>query len=145
MRSLHAMRYLLMLAAVVACATPASRSASIPLERTHWRLMDVKGEPAVAEAEGAREAYLQFGPDRGRVVGSTGCNRLSGSFTRDGAELRFGPAATTRMACLNPQAVTQEQAFLSALRSTQRHEISGDTLSLIGRTGTLARFTAVEQ
>jgi heat shock protein HslJ len=138
------MRYLLILAAVVGCATPAGRSASIPLEHTHWRLMDVKGNPAVAEAEGAREAYLQFGPDSGRVVGSTGCNRPAGTYTRHGEELRFGPAATTRMACLNPQAVSQEQGVLAALRDTERHEISGDTLSLIGQRGTLARFTAVE-
>jgi heat shock protein HslJ len=133
---------LLALAAVPACVTSPSGSSATPLESTYWRLAELSGRPAVG-AGGAREAHLQFGQDSARVVGSTGCNRLTGSFTRDGAALRFGPAATTRMACLDPQLNEQEQAFLAALQATERHEIVGDTLTLVGRAGPLARLTAI--
>ena len=53
-------------------------------------------------------------------------------------------AATTRMACLDPQLNAQEQAFLAALTSTERHRIDGDTLVLIGRSGPVARLVRVQ-
>jgi heat shock protein HslJ len=132
----------LVLAAGFACATSVNPSSAAPFENTYWRLAELSGRPAPG-AGGAREAHLQFGQDSARVVGSTGCNRLTGSFTRDGATLRFGPAVTTRMACLDPQLNEQERAFLAALEATERHEIAGDTLTLIGRAGPLARLAAI--
>jgi heat shock protein HslJ len=142
MRSPLVMLSLLALAAASACATSASRSSAAPLEDTYWRLAEVGGRPAIG-AVGEREAHLQLGRDSARVVGSTGCNRLTGTYTSDGATLRFGPAATTRMACLEPQMGEQEQAFLAALQATERLQIVGDTLTLVGRAGPLARLTAV--
>jgi heat shock protein HslJ len=121
-------------------AAPPSRS----LENTYWRLMEVRGRPAVA-ADSTREAHLRFVADSGggsRVAGSTGCNRLSGSYTRDGAALRFGPAATTRMACVEPAISAQETDLLAALAATTRHAIVGDVLTLSDAGGPLARFTA---
>ena len=47
-----------------------------------------------------------------------------------------------RMACADPQLNQQEQAFLAALQATGRYTIAGDTLTLVGRTGTLARLSA---
>ena len=140
MRSTSALASLLALAALAACATRSSPPPT-PLENTYWRLVDLGGRPAVG-AGGQREASLQFVKDSGRVVGSTGCNRLTGQFTHDGAALRIGPAATTRMACVDPQVGQQEQAFLAALNGTERHEITGDTLLLVGSSGVLARLVA---
>src|SRR5215207_9854097 len=114
------------------------------LENTYWRLTEVRGGPAVA-ADSAREAHLRFVADSGggaRVAGSTGCNRLNGSYTRDGAALRFGPAATTRMACIDPAIGAQESALLAALAATTRHAIVGDVLTLSDAGVPLARFTA---
>lgn len=134
---------LLLLAALAACATPGGTGATALLENTTWRLADLSGSPAIG-SEGERGARLEFIADGGRVTGSTGCNRLTGTFTRTGEELRFGPTATTRMACLDPRLNAQEQTFVAALTSTERHRIDGDTLVLIGRSGPVARLLRVQ-
>ena len=140
MRSLLVMLPPFALVGFAACATSGNPPAA-PLENTHWRLAELGGRPA-AGTGGQRDAHLQFSQDSARVAGSTGCNRLTGTFTRDGATLRFGPAATTRMACLDAQLNQQEQGFLDALRATERYEIAGDTLTLLGAAGPLARLVA---
>ena len=124
-----------------ACSGGGNPSAGTPLEITYWRLLELNGRPA-AGAVSERQAHLQFLADSSRVVGSTGCNRLSGPYTREGASLRFGPAAMTRMACLEAELNQQEQAFVAALTATERHTIDGDTLTLIGSSGPLARLLA---
>jgi heat shock protein HslJ len=128
------------LAVLAACAT-AGRTASPSLEEIYWRLVELNGRPAVNNA-GELRAHLRFTRDSARVVGSTGCNRLTGTFTRNGTTLRFGPTATTRMACLDSRLNVQERTLLAALQGTARHEVAGDTLSLIGPSGVLARFVA---
>ena len=133
-------RALFLLAALAACTTPGAASRTpAPLENTTWRLVELSGSPSL-DGEGARAAGLEFLADGGRVAGSTGCNRLTGTFTRTGEELRFGPAATTRMACVDQRLMTQEQTFLAALTATERHRVDGDTLVLIGRSGSVARL-----
>ncbi len=132
-------RVLPLLAALAACTTPGATRTPAPLENTTWRLVELSGGPAVG-GEGERAAGLEFLADGGRVAGSTGCNRLSGTFTRTGEALRFGPAATTRMACLDPRIMAQEQAFLAALTATERHRVDGDTLVLVGQAGPVARL-----
>jgi heat shock protein HslJ len=135
---------LLALAGLTACSTAGSGSAATPLENTDWRLVELDGRPALGTAS-ERAAQLRFVADSGRVVGSTGCNRLSGSYERTGASLRFGPAITTKMACLDPQMNQQEVAFIAAIDATERHEVAGDTLTLLGRAGPVARFTKTAQ
>lgn len=127
------------LAALTACTTPGTTRTPAPLENTTWRLVELSGSPAV-RGEAERAAGLEFLADGGRVTGSTGCNRLTGTFARTGETLRFGPAATTRMACVDPRLMSQEQAFLAALTATERHSVDGDTLVLIGPAGPVARL-----
>jgi len=129
------------LAAAAACATPGGAPAAAPLENTYWRLVELGGTAAVP-AEGAREAHLRFDGDSARVAGSTGCNRLFGRYTRDGDGLRFGDAGTTRMACVDPRLAQQEQRLLAALSATTSHAVAGDTLTLVGAAGPLARLVA---
>ena len=124
---------------LIACATGTPRSPASPLENTAWRLVELGGQPALP-GPNQNQPQLRFTGDSLRVVGSTGCNRLSGSYTRDGASLRFGPAITTKMACVDQRLNEQETRFLAALRATERHEIQSDTLTLIGASGPLARF-----
>ena len=130
-------RLVLALILATACATGGGRGTTA-LEHSHWRLVELGGQPALG-ADGTGEAVLEVG-DSARVAGSTGCNRLSGPFTRDGDALRFGPAAVTRMACVDAGRNQQEQAFLGALRATERHRVAGDTLVLVGPAGDLARL-----
>jgi len=116
-----------------------SQSSPTSLEGTDWRLVELNGKRALG-TEGPGRAGLEFQRGGGRVSGSTGCNRFSGSFTLDGAALRFAPLATTRMACIDEKINQQELAFLSALGATERYALAGDTLTLVGPSGNLARF-----
>lgn len=122
---------------------PAARgTAGTRLEATRWRLTEVGGRRAV-DGEASGHAYVQFERDGGRVSGSTGCNQLTGSFSGSASTLRFQPGTTTRMACLDRQISQQELAFLGALQSTERYEITGNTLTLIGPRGPVARLMRV--
>ena len=152
MLSTRSLSIVLSLVTLVACSNDQPSNderssgqgpAASPLEGT-YRLAELNGKPALATG-GKRGAHLQFqksARDSGRVSGSTGCNRLTGTFTRDGGALRFGPAAMTRMACADQRLNEQELAFVAALQATERHTVAGDTLTLFGPSGALARLVA---
>ena len=74
-----------------------------------------------------------------KVQGSAGCNRMMGTYELDGNKLKFGPLATTRMAC---PALQTETAFLKALATTTRYEVSGSSLTLFGDDTAVARLEA---
>jgi putative lipoprotein len=60
--------------------------------------MELAGK-ATPKRDPNREAYLQF-ESGGRVSGSDGCNRLTGTYQIDGERVAFGQMASTQMACL---------------------------------------------
>lgn len=77
---------------------------------------------------------LQFGAD-GQLSGRASCNRYTGSYRLTGEALHIGPTASTRMAC-PPALMNQEQRFLDALASVQRHAFGTDgALQLFGPAG----------
>ena len=78
---------------------------------------------AAAPIPAGTDVALSF--RNGQVTGSSGCNRLSGSYGLTGEGLAFSGIATTRMACPTPQMET-EQAVLSALASITRFDIADD-------------------
>lgn len=120
------------------CGTPLADS---PLRGTYWKLVRL-GEVSVKAADGQREAYLVFDTEELRVAGSGGCNRVNGGFELDGASLRFGRLAATRMAC--PEGLEQEQRFLAALERVASHRIGGSHLELLDAKGAVAaRLEAV--
>ena len=137
MRSSRIQRTLVSLTVLVACATSRT-SATLPLDGTYW-LTELNGKPALASGGGDR-AHLRFVRDSAIVSGSAGCNRFSGTFRHDGTALHFPPLATTQMACIDDRITAQEHALLAALGATERYALAGDTLTLIGASGTLARF-----
>lgn len=114
----------------------ASPAAATPLEGTDWRVVEVKGAP-VAAADSARRPGLRLVAEGHKVQGSAGCNRMMGSYELHGSSLKFGPLATTRMACPSMDA---EQAYLAALGATTRYEIAGTTLTLFGPDGPVVRL-----
>ena len=101
---------------------------ALPLTGTEWRLVSIQGD--VVDVEG-RSPSLTF-DDEGRVAGTTGVNRVMGSYEIAGAagdELRLGGLATTRMA--GPEeAMALEQVFLAALGTGGDFAIDGDVLTL---------------
>jgi len=117
-------------ASVLACAAASGRTAATSLEGVEWRLVELNGT-ATAPSDSVHAPSLRFQIDSGRVVGSGGCNRLSGTFVHNGPSLAFGPLLTTKMACAEESANRTEQAFLSALQSVDHYEIVSDTLALL--------------
>jgi imidazolonepropionase-like amidohydrolase/heat shock protein HslJ len=118
--------------------TPAEspKAPESKLTEIEWTLAALGGE-AIPGQTGGRPITLSFSPD-GRVSGSGGCNRVSGSYTRQGDALKFGPLATTRMAC---PAMDLERRFLGALAATARWKIVSGALELSDASAKLlARF-----
>ena len=117
------------LVGTVACAPMPAGNASSPLEGPQWTLVLLDGAPARA-ASAARAPYIRFVADGNRAEGTGGCNRMSGSFRREGNQLTFGPFVSTKMACADNELNAQEQHFMSALDETRRFTIASDTLRL---------------
>jgi heat shock protein HslJ len=134
-------RALLAAGLALACATgPAPGESPSSLERTRWTLasLGASGAPIVKTPN---EAFLVFGAEPDRVQGAGGCNHLAGSYVRSGDELRFGPLASTRMACVTGGEV--EAGLHAALERTARFRIHADALELFDASGALlATFTA---
>ncbi len=74
-----------------------------------WEVVDIAGEPVELE----RLPSIEFGED-GRVAGSTGVNRLMGSYELTGSTLGLSQLATTMMAG-EPEAMRAEARLVQAL------------------------------
>jgi copper homeostasis protein (lipoprotein) len=120
--------------------TCGARFATEPLENTYWKLTRLD-DTAVTAAPQRREAHFILDPGSRRVRGSTGCNRLMGSYELSGDTLAFAQMAGTMMACL--QGMDTEKAFLEALGQVNKWKIAGQHLELFDAGGKLiARFEA---
>lgn len=109
------------------------------LAGTRWALMQL-GDKPVTISEGGREAYIALNSADGSVVGHAGCNRISTSYKRSGAQLSFGDVIATRMFC--PDMPT-ETALLDAMKATAGWRIAGSQLELLnGQQTPVARFEA---
>jgi putative lipoprotein len=118
------------LAALAGCGSGISLDE--PIEGPAWRLVQLGDEPIAPGGE----AQVQFDRSSGRVSGSGGCNRISGTFTRSGSTLRIGQMAATRMACLDPARGGSEAQFVSALQSTASYRLAGPgRLALLDASG----------
>jgi heat shock protein HslJ len=73
-----------------------------------------------------------------RATGFAGCNRFSASYTLAGDSLGFGPAVSTKMACVEGDDLERE--FLAALPAVASFSTIADTLVLHGPVGPIARF-----
>jgi heat shock protein HslJ len=117
-----------LLAALTGCGSGISLDE--PIEGPMWRLAQLGDEPV-----GPSEAQIQFDRSSGRVSGSGGCNRVSGSFTRTGVALKIGQLASTRMACAEPARGASEAQFLAALQSTASYRLAPGRLALLDASG----------
>jgi len=106
-----------------------------------WALAELMGKPPMA----GTGISAEFTAD-GKVAGSAGCNRYSGTYTISGSNITFSsPMAMTMMMC--EQAVMdQESAYMQALGEAKTFAIQGDQLTLTGGDGvTLAVYKAQSQ
>jgi len=113
----------------------ASSAVQAELANTRWVPVRI-GERSVTGLE--REPWFVLEPRAKHVTGSGGCNRFSGSYESGTGTLRFGPLASTRMACAS---LATETAFLKALEGTRRFRLAGRHLELVDEHGVvLARL-----
>jgi uncharacterized lipoprotein YbaY/heat shock protein HslJ len=112
--------------------TCGNQQSTAVLENTYWKLVRL-GATTVTLAEKQQEPYFVLQPETGRVIGSGGCNRMTGSYTLAGDKLTFGQMAATMMACAEGMDVERE--FHKALRQVASWRIEGETLELFDAGG----------
>jgi heat shock protein HslJ len=130
-RALPAIRCAPLLACIVLASACSSTSLAPPpaLIGTQWRVerLDGKGVPDRSRST------LQFS-DSAAAGGVLACNRFTASYTQDGAYLKFGEVASTRMACPQP-VMEQEARFSAVLEATRGVRRDGNALLLVDAAG----------
>jgi putative lipoprotein len=121
-------------------AKPNARPAHVLLEETYWRLIELNGQ-LLARPPNSQEAHIVLHSVGETFTGGGGCNRLLGTYVRNGDALRFKMISSTMMACPGP-VMKEEQNLNRALSSTVRFRIAGSTLELLDDRQTLAKFEA---
>lgn len=126
---------------ILAACTSSGSQQGDDLTGKVWALTELMGNPPMA----GTGISAQFTAD-GKVSGSAGCNRYSGTYTVSGNNITFSsPMATTMMMCEQP-AMDQESAYLKALGEVKTFAVNGDQLTLTTGDGTkLAVFKAQSQ
>lgn len=108
---------------VTACGSGISLDE--PIEGPVWWLTQLNDEPVPTGREPQNSPQVTFDRSSGRVSGSGGCNRMSGSFTRGGGSLRVGQLAATKMACADLARNETEAQFFQALQTTTSYRLAG--------------------
>lgn len=109
----------------------------------YWKLIELNGKEIVfASEDQIREAHFILKNEDNRVIGNTGCNNMTGSYSlsEDGNGINFTPLATTRMACIG---VDYEADYVDMFQICDNYTIQNDTLTLSKGETPLARFVAV--
>lgn len=123
-------------------APPSTEATTMTsLNGTDWRVQEIGGQAVVDPLQ----TSLRIGAD-GAASGSTGCNRFTGRATIEGANLSFGPLATTMRACPDDDVTAQEKSFLEAMGAVRKFSLDGQgALSLEAADGTtLIRLVRAE-
>ena len=105
-----------------------------------WRLASLPGQDAssLAAVPGGVTVELAGGSLRAFA----GCNRMRGSYTVEGDQVKVGALAGTMMACPEPL-MAVEDAVKRALTGTLRYAVAGDRLTLTSSDGSALVFDAV--
>ena len=114
---------------LTACTSSSSQQGG-DLTGKVWAATELMGESPVA----GTGISAEFAAD-GKVSGSAGCNRYSGTYTVSGSNITFSsPLASTMMMC--EQAVMdQESVYLKALGEAKTYAVNGNQLTLAGKDG----------
>ncbi len=108
-------------------------------EDVEWLLVEVGGAP-VSPLPGTRQPFILLDQAQKKVSGFAGCNNFFGSYTLDGASLKFGQVASTRMACPGPEAGL-EAGFFKALDKIRGWKIKEGELLLLDGSEVLVRLS----
>ena len=105
-----------------------------------WDVTELQGQP-VTISSGNQPNLLFFPGKLSTVSGSTGCNKLNGSFELTAVNfIKFSPLTTTKMACIGDNV---ELKFLAALAKVNNWSIINNQLLLNTGKTNMAKLKAV--
>ncbi|MGW8249862.1 MAG: Gmad2 immunoglobulin-like domain-containing protein [Anaerolineales bacterium] len=105
---------------------PEEPEARVNLEDHLWLLASLGGQEVLPGTQVTAEFT------EGQVSGGAGCNQYSAPYETSDSSLTVGAAATTRMACEEPQGVMdQETQYLNLLSSAATYRIEQRQLSIL--------------
>ena len=116
---------LLMVSLAAGCAAPRFRPV---FEGTRWRLTEFDGRTVSALGVSA-PIDLQLDPATHLVSGSSGVNRIAGSYQIAGNRISLGPFIGTRMAG-TPEAMKFESDYLNVLGKIDEWSLTDGKLEL---------------
>lgn len=103
-------------------------AADQEITEKYWKLIEVMGVPVPDDDVEDEEAHFILKKTDTRIVGSTGCNRLTGGYELlEENRINFMKIATTRMACPD---IEYEAKYLDVFVMVDNYTISSDTLEL---------------
>jgi len=109
-------------------AAPAPPAPEVPADMAAvagtWIAEEINGAPSGEKVV----SWLKLG-DEGRAQGQGGCNSYTGTYKLEDGVLTFGPLASTRRACPEPQ-MSQEERFFAALGAVKAVRIEDGKLVL---------------
>jgi heat shock protein HslJ len=95
------------------------------LTGAEWLLTDLPGTTVILTSKASFSVL-----ENGHAAGNGSCNRFAGSVEINGSKIKFGPVASTRMACGDEALTTQEAQFLKFLSAANHFELHGTFLLL---------------
>lgn len=126
--------------APVAAATTEPQPVATPeqpmgLAGTLWLVSEIAGETILTPAD-ARQPFIEFDAAAKSTHGFAGCNTFRGGYESDGASLKFGALASTKMAC-GPDRDKVEVGMHQALGQVTGYSIANGELTLKGVDGAI--------
>jgi putative lipoprotein len=136
---------LMVIALVVISCSPKTQSQvnmkpDAPLDNTRWKMVKITGMQNFPQLE--KDAFIQFDKANNRFRGNAGCNNFSGGYTLEGAKLKLGPAAITKMFCAG-EGMKVEDLFTKMMAAIDGYEIKGDHMKLKIGSEVVAEFDAL--
>ena len=125
---------------VIVMAVQAEAPATMPLEDTHWTLVELDRR-AIQKTPSGREPHLILIPDGHQAAATGGCNQMTGTYQTSGTSLTFSQLLATQRAC--DDGMDRDQALAQALEATASFQIEASQLAIMdSQGGVLARFQA---
>jgi heat shock protein HslJ len=118
--------------------TVLTYDANEPTIEGSWEVLSVLYDDAIRSVVVGTDLTATF-TAAGEISGLAGCNRFTGGYTVEGADVHIDPLARTAMACAEPEGIMeQEDGYLAALESVVRFEQVADELTLFNAEGQMA-------
>lgn len=116
--------------ALAAAYILAQKQPDQSVEDKYWQLVALPEQELKSVSGNRQQPHLELRATDHSAVGSGGCNRFTGTYRLDGAQLQFNPLTATEMYCLEGMEV--EDVLFAALQACRRYQLdtSGDTLML---------------